>query len=111
MSKIDQNIDVGRVSTWEDLRRFVGHILTQVQNIINGQLEFGINIKSNLVQANFPLANQDLAIQHGLRQIPKGYFLTGSNVATNIYDGSTAWTETNIYLRSSVIANTKITVF
>ena len=111
MSKIDQNIDTGRVTSWEDLRRFVTYILVQIQNVINGQIEFGVNIKSNLLDANFIVANQELAIQHGLRQIPKGYFLSGSNVATSIYDGDSNWTETNIYLKSSVVANTRITVF
>jgi len=111
MSKIDQNIDIGRVSSWEELRRWTATILVQIQNIINGQLEFGTNLKSSLLSVNFPVADQEVVIDHGLGQLPKGYFLSGSNVATSLYDGTTAWTSTKIYLKASVIANTKITVF
>jgi len=41
-------------------------------------------------------------IVHGLGRIPVGFLVVDKDKAGDIYDGGTAWTDTNIYLKCSV---------
>lgn len=50
------------------------------------------------------------AVSHGLGSVPIGYIVISKDKAGHIYDGTTSWTSTNIYLRSDV-ASVTATVF
>jgi hypothetical protein len=95
----------------QQLARFVSILRDDLVNVINGELEFDQNLKTSQVTANFTAANTQIAITHTLGRIPLGYILTKTNVATSIYDGGTANTDTFLYVKASVIANTKLLVF
>ena len=47
-------------------------------------------------------ANAEITIAHGLSRTPIGYLLIMSDKACILYNGSTAWDATNIYLKCSV---------
>lgn len=103
--------DVGNIDDWKDANRFVAQALAEVQSVSNGQLEFGVNLKTVLLEVNFTAANADLRIEHGLGKTPTGYILVKSNTGTSLYDGSIPATESVIYLKSTAIAQVKILIF
>jgi hypothetical protein len=48
------------------------------------------------------IAGTESGIAHGLKRTPSGYIITSRDKAAIIYDGSTGWDSTNIYVRSNV---------
>jgi hypothetical protein len=49
----------------------------------------------------FGVADTNVQVKHDLGRIPTGYIVTRANGATAIYDGTTTWDETYIYLKSA----------
>lgn len=71
-----------------------------IKALLLGRLTFEDNIQSTIKTVTFPDADTDLIITHGLERIPTSWLAT-SDVATNIYKGSVAWTSQQISLKSS----------
>lgn len=111
MSKLTTSSDFSKITTWEELRRWVTQFCEDVKVQINGKIDFVSNISCDIIDVEFTAANTDVQVNHRLRRIPTGYFLVKTNVAAIIYDGSEASTDTMIMLKSSAIANCKIVVF
>ena len=55
-------------------------------------------------------ANTEFSVIHTLGAVPVGYLVLKNSKAGAIYDGTTAWTSTTIYLRHEA-ANAAVTVF
>ncbi len=54
----------------------------------------------------------EFAISHHLKRVPEGYDVVRQNKAAALYDGTSAWTDTAVYLRCSVASTTfKIRLF
>lgn len=47
-------------------------------------------------------ANTEFTVNHGLGRVPVGYLVVGRDKAAIIYNSTTAWTETAIYLKCNV---------
>ena len=84
---------------------------------VNGGLDFGQssqtpstytgNMSGVWATAIAPGANVEFAVPHNLGRIPNGYLIFWSSVAAILYQGpttGTAWTTSNIYVKSSVNA-------
>ena len=87
-----------------DTIRSVDGLFKAVQDIkelLLGRLTFGDNIQSTTVTVTFPDADTDVIVKHGLERTPTAW-IAASDVATNIYRGSVAWTTKQISLKSSV---------
>ncbi len=50
-------------------------------------------------------ANTESAFAHGLGRVPVGYIVVRNGNGGVIYDGVTAWTKDNIYLRCTTASN------
>ena len=71
----------------------------------------GENIRGEWqVIADSGTANTEFAVAHTLGAVPVGYIVTKISNAGVVYLGTTSWTSTNIYLKSSA-ANSAITIF
>jgi len=68
------------------------------------------NMKGAWWTGTTPSGGTEFTIQHNLGYIPVGYLVIRSNAAVTLYDGVTAWTKTNIYLKASV-GSVNVTVF
>lgn len=55
-------------------------------------------------------ANTEFAVTHTLGSVPIGYLVTKNSKAGTVYDGTSSWTSTTLYLRHEA-ANANITVF
>lgn len=102
---------VHNVADLEELKRWTAVALEEIQNIVNGKLEFIVNIKSQSIQASFVSANTDLTLSHGLGKTPIGAILIRSSAAMALYDGTVSWNENSICLKSNAVGDATILVF
>lgn len=77
--------------------------LTQDQKkaIANGDKAGNFDAKY-LVVTSSGTANNENTWAHGLKRVPQGYIVVRADKACDVYDGTTPWTTTNIYLKVSV---------
>ena len=95
----------------DQLVRFTTIMMNDVLRVVNGNLSFEDNFNSRFVDVSFTAANIEVYVPHTLGRIPTGYILTKTNAAASIYSGTSTFTESAIYLKSSAIAETKILIF
>lgn len=110
VSLVKGRYDVANIDDWKGAGRFVADSLNEMIGVINGNLEIGLNIKAQIVDASFTATNTDTVIPHSLGRVPNGYILINSNVSTNLYNGSVAFASGNITLKSTAVATTKILI-
>lgn len=99
--------------------------IQDVARSINGGLDIGqpvdtsintsgvgpVNVRGNWAKVITPGApNTEFAVPHNLNYIPVGYDIKRQDKACSVYDGVTAWTKTQIFLKCSV-ASVTITFF
>lgn len=108
--KLSATPDVSNV-TDDDLRRFLTAFNNQVTQVMNGNIEFNDNTKSQKISVTFPTANAEVLISHGLARVPNGYILVGASVAMSLYDGDSSNTDKVLYLKSNAAGTAQIMVF
>jgi len=64
-----------------------------------------LNAKYQVYTSNATPDAED-TIAHGLGRTPVGFIVIDKDKAGDIYDGGTAWTDTNIYLKCAVASVT-----
>ena len=103
----------------ESHRRSVDADLRKLFFAMQGRLAFGEstdgvdgeNIEGEFqVVADTGTANTEFAVAHTLNKVPNGYIVVKNNKNGVVYDGTTANSATNLYLRHGA-ANSSITVF
>jgi len=57
------------------------------------------NLAAKYASVSFATANVQVAVAHGLGTVPAGYIVVGLDSAGNVYDGTSANTATNLYVR------------
>jgi hypothetical protein len=76
-----------------------------VVRTVNGNLEFGLNIKSSTplsVQAP-GVANTEFTITHKLGFVPNGYIVVGKDQTCDVYDSRrSSWTTSQMFLKCTV---------
>ena len=82
-------------------------------DLVNGGLRFSDNHDADLVSyTSNAVANTEDTIAHTLKRVPTGAILYQTDKAVSLYNGATAWTTTNIYLKANVAsAAVKILIF
>lgn len=104
--------NVSNLKTVEELGRFTQIAFDDIDNVLNGNVEFIENISVKKIDCLFSQANADTVFQHGLGRTPAGFFVVGLDVASIIYNATTANTTDLIYLRSSIAnVNAKVMVY
>jgi hypothetical protein len=90
--------------------------LEQLSKVLAGNVSFGQsttntdqgrNINGWMATGTSPAGpNTEFAVAHGLGRIPIGFFVLSTDKAAHIYKSTTAWTTSNIYLKSDVASVT-----
>lgn len=111
MAKVTQNDRLGTIKDPVEFIRQASTLLADIVLMINGKIEFGDNIKSQIVSVDFPTANADVAINHQLNKTGVNYFPTTKNVACDIYEGSRSANNQTIYLRSTQPSSVTLVLF
>ena len=110
MSSITASTDMTQVKP-EQLAEFVDKFFQDVEQTVNGNLDFKTNINCKLLSVTFSAANSSVATAHGLGRVPAGYIVTSATAALSVYNGSTGNDSTNIYLQASAPGTVGLIVF
>lgn len=98
------------LQTFDNFQRFISAFCTQVTQVINGQIEFGKNIKSSDLKSVTFGQLIPVEIPHDLGFVPSGYIVTYQDAGGWIYQPAGVqynWTSTSIWLVSSDTLNAK----
>lgn len=110
MGRVIANTNIDDTKEIKDLASKCEIALTDIVSQINGNVEFDKNILTQTVVVTFPAtADSQIAINHNLNVIPKGYIICKKSVACDVYDGSTLFDSKQIYLKCTV-ANAIVTI-
>jgi len=108
MAKIKRAVEIQNLTTLEEVKRFINSWLTNITDVLNGNVEFGQNIRTTEVTVYFQRSDTEQAVFHGLGRLPNGYIKVGSSVDFGLYDGNQATTSSVIWLRASQVGTAKI---
>jgi hypothetical protein len=92
------------------LRKYSSTLLKDISDLLNSKLTFRDNFAANLSSVTFSGA-VEARLSHSLRRMPTGYIVYGKSADINVYDGATANTTENLYLRASGAGTVKVLVF
>lgn len=107
--KVPQSIHNTR--TWEELRRYLAITLDDILTALNGRISVGDNLDGQVVSVQFSSANIEVKVPHVLQRVPVGYIPVNKSVAMDIYNGGSAFSNTNVFLKSSAAGSADIFIF
>jgi hypothetical protein len=88
------------------LRELIGHV-NNLDAILNRGFSFMDNADARIVSfTSNGVANTEETVAHTLGKVPTGFLVCNLDKAASIYSGPTAWTKTNIYLKSNTASTT-----
>lgn len=103
---------ISEQKTVETLGRQTQLMANNLDDILNGGVNYQDNFRMQVVGVTFTAADTDVQVAHSLGVMPLGYVAIGKSAAMIIYDGSSSvLTKQFITIRSSVIGNATIMVF
>lgn len=105
------NFDPANISDPVDFQRIVSIVLRDLVLIVNGGLQFSDNFQSKILTVEFTTANTEVRVDHNLSRIPTGYLVLKLSAAAIIYDGSTANTNQNAFLKASAPCTALVMLF
>ena len=86
----------------EALLRFTRRIV----DVLNGGIKITDNFDAQIITVTLTTANTEQTVSHSLKRVPNGYIVLSNDKAAIIYDGTSSWTSSAIYIRSSVNSTT-----
>lgn len=100
----------GQLSKLDQEKKFrtIEKFMQAVKEIINGKIDFDKNMVVAPISVQFTATNTEKAIAHNLGRTPRGFLVISSTAAANIYNGTSAWTDSNIYLKSSALTTVQL---
>lgn len=98
VSRINSTNFFGNIKSFGELLRFLTGYTDELTSIVNGNLEFGLNIKAFMINSEFNTVEK--TFNHTLGRVPIGFLVIGNNTNTAIYDGPTKKTATTISLKA-----------
>lgn len=109
MGKVKSAAILQNAEDLDQLKRFVGAFCDEIAREFNGRVTFGDNIRaSGPTVVAFTAAGVQEVI-HDLNAVPTGFIIINKSATCDVWQASTTWTETKIYLQSSAAAN--VTIF
>lgn len=111
MSRLSAKPNLSNVTDLEDLKRYTQQFLSDVFDRVNGQLEYDLNLRTKTVSVTFAASNTQVAVGHNLGKTPTGFIVAGLSVSATIYNGTTAFDKSNIYIKASAPCTAKVIIF
>ncbi len=95
-----------------DVPRYASINFGAIETVINGNVEFGPNIRSSVVEVIFPGAGQVIAVPHTLGRVPAGYLVAKQDAAGSVLTSELTnnWTASVIYLNASAAMTTTLII-
>lgn len=104
-------LSLSKITDSEEFQKYAAQSFDALLSVVNGQVQFSDNIKSQIIEVNFNVADTELPVKHGLGIVATGYFKIGSSAAMSLYDGLQASTVDTVYIRSSAVGIARVMVF
>jgi hypothetical protein len=108
MSRMTIQTDLGRISDLPTLIKYTAQCIQQLNNIINGNVEFGDNIMSQIVSVVFNTANVGQYITHGMRSKGLKFFVVDKSVSCDVFHTASLDNDSQIYLTCTVATTVTI---
>ena len=101
-NSFDKSLEQELLSAWNELAQ-----------LLNGGIKFSDNFNAETVTiADTGTANTEFTVTHALKRIPTGFIVTSRTGTGVVYNGSTAWSVSAIYLKCTTANNAiKVLVF
>lgn len=110
-------MNIAKISNRPDAEGYKKDLDTDIFNLFlfaQGRVRFGNgthsgrgeNISGEFRTFLSGAADAETAVPHGIGEVPIGYIVLNQDKAGILYSSATAWTSTNVYLKSSVSATT-----
>lgn len=91
------------------MQRFLTGYTRELTDIVNGNLEFGLNIKSQMITSEFPQL-VEVGIQHSLGRLPLGFITIANNTNCVLFSGPSFNTVNTIFIKAGSICTATILV-
>ncbi len=85
-----------------DLNEALLRFTRRIVDVLNGGIKITDNFDAQIVTVTLTAADTEQAVSHTLKRVPTGYIVLSNDKAAIIYDGTTSWTSSTIYIRSNV---------
>ena len=99
--KITPVADLSNVKDAPTFMRFAAQLFNDIIVILNGNLEFDSNFKTQSVTVVFNATNKDMAVPHNLNKTGVKYIITSKSVACDVFTGLTPQTTSVLFLQST----------
>jgi hypothetical protein len=113
MSRMTIQTDLGRIEDLPTLIKYTALCIQQLNNIVNGNIEFDTNIASQTVSYTFTSTSTFVLIKHGLNRKNLKFMLVDSDQAGVLWHNAVQDDVSHIALAfsASVVSNVKILLF
>lgn len=111
MGKIQSRTDLSSLETPEEFQRHGAQAISNMADVVNGQLEFDKNFKSQTVTVTFTSADTDTSVTHSLKKTNVNYMVVKKSANCSVYDGAGKATANRLFLRSSSAATVTLVLF
>ena len=108
MSRMTIQTDLGRIDNLETLIKFTALCIQQLNNIVNGNVEFDANIASQTLTLKFNIANKEQLFIHKLNRKGLKFFVVDKSVACDVYHNARQDTVSQICLSCTVATTVTI---
>lgn len=109
--KIKTALSVSNLKTLEELTRWVSQTLSAIIDLVNGRISMVDNMDVFEATVTFTAANAEVKVPHTLTRVPTRYEISSLTAAMSIYTGTTPFTESNIYLKSSATGVATVLIY
>ena len=113
IDRIDLGRAVAETPFEKNLEKSFQRLIDQLVQIFKNGILFSDNLSAyigDLTTSGTP--GVESVIAHGLKRVPTGYIVIGKDKTGDIFNGASAWTSSNIYIKSNVASLTiKIMIF
>lgn len=91
----------------KDLDKGLDKLTQQLFTMLNGGLSFSDNMNVQITSVTtHATPGTEVAVAHSLKRTPTAFIACGADKAGHIFKGSTAFSASNIYIRSDVASVT-----
>jgi len=111
MSRMTIQTDLGRIKDLDTLIKYTAQCIQQLNNIVNGNIEFDSNIMSQTISIKFTTANQDTMFIHSLNRKNLKYMVVDKTISCDVYHNSSKDNATQICLACTQATSVTIILF
>lgn len=108
MSQIKYHPDLSNIKDLDMYIKYSSQAINQIHDILEGRVDFDINIASQTLSVTFTAINTVQLINHGMNRTGLKYFVVDKSVACDVYHTASRDTVSQIALSCTVATTVTI---